>query len=154
MQGKIIVTWYEMADKHLGLRLALVSDLHNCEYHGLLDLLRTENPDAILAAGDILERLDENECEWTAEMMEKWQTTIGKRTLTDRVMWVVDRLVERNGVATQHGSDNGIEFLKVASSIAPLFTRLEITNGISPFLIIKCSLIIISRFSIMPTVPL
>ena len=121
MQGKMIVTRYEMAEKRLGLRLALVSDLHNCEYYELLNLLKSESPDVILAAGDILERLDENECEWTAEKMEKWQTTIGKRTLTDKVMWIVDRLVERNGVATQHGPDRGIEFLKAASNIAPLY---------------------------------
>lgn len=51
----IQVTNYEM-NTGLGLRLALVTDLHSMPYDDLLVLLLKERPDAILLAGDTLER--------------------------------------------------------------------------------------------------
>ena len=38
--------------------LALVTDLHNCAYRTLLDAIRTEKPDAVVIAGDLLGNLD------------------------------------------------------------------------------------------------
>ena len=60
----IQVTNYEM-NTELGLRLALVTDLHSMPYDDLLVLLLKERPDAILLAGDTLERHEEGKVNGT-----------------------------------------------------------------------------------------
>jgi predicted MPP superfamily phosphohydrolase len=118
--SEMIVTRYRNPGKHLGLRLALVTDLHNCPWDELVHLLRDEKPDAILCAGDILERHDETISPVRPKDIERWVNSIGKRHLTDYLMWVLDRLTEHNG---RQGAeeDIAIEFLKEIPDIAPTF---------------------------------
>lgn len=70
----IHVTNYEL-NIGLGLRMALVTDMHGMPYHGmpyddLLMLLQKEGPDAILLSGDTLERHEERVngafCQWNS----------------------------------------------------------------------------------------
>ena len=53
----IHVTNYEL-NIGLGLKMALVTDMHSMPYDDLLMMLQKESPDAILIAGDTLERTD------------------------------------------------------------------------------------------------
>ena len=120
MGTEMVVTRYKNPGKHLGLRLALVTDLHNCPWDELLTLLKQEAPAAILCAGDILERHDEAISPVQPKDIEKWVSSIGKRHLTDYLMWVLDRITEHNG---REGSkeDIAIGFLKALPGIAPTF---------------------------------
>ena len=68
----IHVTNYEM-NIGLGLKMALVTDMHSMPYDDLLMLLQKESPDAILIAGDTLERHEEGKSEWSFLSMEQWQ---------------------------------------------------------------------------------
>lgn len=54
------VTRYSVPAPGIGqnCRLALVTDLHNCRYDRLLEAIRTERPDAVVIAGDLLGNLD------------------------------------------------------------------------------------------------
>lgn len=121
MGTEMVVTRYKNPGKHLGLRLALVTDLHNCEHTTLIQLLREEQPDAILCAGDILERHDESLYEWTGAKMDDVINSIGKQNCMEKIMWFMDRLTERTGRATHEDDDTAIEFLKRLPSIAPTF---------------------------------
>lgn len=120
MGSETIVTRYRNLGKHLGLCFALITDLHNCPWDELINLLRKEAPDAILCAGDILERHDETISQVSPKDIEKWVNSIRKRHLTDYLMWVLDRLTEHNG---RQGAeeDIAIEFLKQIPDIAPTF---------------------------------
>lgn len=102
------------------MRLALVTDLHNCPWEELIELVRSEHPDLILCAGDILERHDETITPIKPKDIEKWVNSIGKRHLSDYLMWVLDRITEHNG---RQGAeeDIAIEFLKAVSSVVPTF---------------------------------
>ena len=121
LEEKTVVTRYRNPGKHLGLRLALVTDLHNCDHTALLSLLKNESPDLILCAGDILERHDESLSEWTGAKMDAVINSIGKQNLMEKFMWLLDRLTERSGRATHEAEDTAIEFLKALPSIAPTF---------------------------------
>ena len=68
----IHVTNYE-PNIGLGLRIALVTDMHSMPYDELLMLLTKESPDAILLSGDTLERHKEGKSEWNFLSMEQWQ---------------------------------------------------------------------------------
>lgn len=65
----IHVTNYEL-NIGLGLRMALVTDMHSMPYDDLLMLLQKEGPDAILLSGDTLERHEERVngafCQWNS----------------------------------------------------------------------------------------
>ncbi|SFC87053.1 metallophosphoesterase [Butyrivibrio sp. YAB3001] len=122
MNDRIVVTHYKsIGSKRIGIRLALISDLHNCVWDELIPLLKEEKPDAILCAGDILERHDENISEWTEEKIEKVISSVGKATLSEKIMYVLDKLVGRGGKATDEIEDIAKEFLQEASKVAPLF---------------------------------
>ena len=121
MQEKNVVTRYKNSGKILGLRLALVTDLHNCHYEEILSLIQAEHPDLILCAGDILERHKEGASEWTESKMDVVIKSIGKQTLIEKVMWVLDRITECTGISTQENEDRAIEFLQFCSYIAPTF---------------------------------
>jgi len=116
----IQVTNYEM-DTGLGLRLALVTDLHSMPYDDLLVLLRNESPDAILLAGDTLERHEEGESEWDFLSMEQWQFLPEMKSPMVSLMRVLDRLVEHKGIEAEAGEDLGLEFLRDISKLAPVF---------------------------------
>ena len=117
----MVVTRYKNPGKHLGLRLALVTDLHNCDHTTLIQMLREEHPDAILCAGDILERHDESLPEWTGSKMDAVINSIGKQNAMEKIMWLLDRLTERTGRATHEEKDTAIEFLKQLPAIASTF---------------------------------
>ena len=121
MQEETVVTQYRNPGKHLGLAVALVTDLHNCDHTDLLRLLKQESPDAILCAGDILERHDESLSEWTGANMDAVISSIGKQNCMEKFMWLLDRLTERTGRPTHEEEDTAIEFLKQLPSIAPTF---------------------------------
>ncbi len=118
---RIILKRYELRRMQSALRVALVTDLHNCSWDELIKLLQSERPDIILCAGDILERHDEDASEWTAEKIDSIISSIGKQSFSERFMWYLDRLTERTGTETHKEEDTAIEFLKEATKIAPLF---------------------------------
>ncbi len=117
----MIVARYKANRSNLNIILALVTDLHNCDHTDLLSLLRSESPDAILCAGDILERHDEYSSEWTGARMDAVINSIGKQNAMEKFMWFLDRLTERTGRATHENEDTAIRFLKQLPSIAPTF---------------------------------
>ena len=121
MGREMVVTRYKNPGKHLGLRLALVTDLHNCEHTTLIKLLREEHPDAILCAGDILERHEYGMSEWSAKKMDAVINSIGKQNCMEKIMWLLDRITEGTGRATEEEKDTAIYFLQLLPSIAPTF---------------------------------
>lgn len=116
----IQVTNYEM-NTGLGLRLALVTDLHSMPYDDLLELLLKEIPDAILLAGDTLERHKEGESEWDFLSMEQWQFLPEMKSPMVSLMRVLDRLVEHKGIEAEEEEDLGLTFLRDISKLAPVF---------------------------------
>ena len=54
---RLVVKHYDLAVLPEGkqLRIGLVTDLHACPHNGLIDKLRSESPDIILLAGDLME---------------------------------------------------------------------------------------------------
>lgn len=117
----IQVTNYEM-NAGLGLRLALITDLHSMPYDDLLMLLRKERPDAILLAGDTLERHEEDQSEWNFQSMEQWQSLPELKGPMVNLMRVLDRLVEHNGVEVEDGTEDlGLAFLRDIRKLAPVF---------------------------------
>lgn len=63
--GKLVTTYYELSilpDK-TNLNIALVTDLHGCPFQNLVERLRSESPDVILLAGDLME---------DAELADEW----------------------------------------------------------------------------------
>ena len=116
----IQVTNYEM-NAGLGLRLALVTDLHSMPYDDLLMLLQKEKPDAILLAGDTLERHEEGKSKWNFLSMEQWQFLPEMKGPMVSLMRVLDRLVEHKGIEAEDGEDLGLAFLRDISNLAPVF---------------------------------
>ena len=84
-------------------------------------LLLKERPDAILLAGDTLERHKEGESEWDFLSMEKWQFLPEMKSPTISLMRVLDRLVEHKGIEAEEGEDLGLAFLNDISKLAPVF---------------------------------
>lgn len=121
MDEPMVVTRYRNPGSHLDLHLALVTDLHNCDHAELLRLIREQSPDLILCAGDILERHDEGASEWTGAKIDAVINSIGKQSIGEKIMWLLDRLTERTGRATHEAEDTAIEFLKALPSIALTF---------------------------------
>ena len=116
----IQVTNYEM-NAGLGLRLALVTDLHSMPYDDLLMLLQKEKPDAILLAGDTLERHEEGKSKWNFLSMEQWQFLPEMKGPMVSLMRVLDRLVEHKGIEAEDEEDLGLAFLRDISNLAPVF---------------------------------
>lgn len=109
-------------DIGIGLRLALVTDLHSMPYDDLLALVIKERPDAILVVGDTLERHEEGESEWDFLSMEQWQFLPEMKDPMVSLMHMLDRLVEHNGVeAVEETEDLGLAFLRDISTLAPVF---------------------------------
>ena len=116
----IQVTNYEM-NTELGLRLALVTDLHSMPYDDLLMLLQKEGLDAILLSGDTLERHEEGKSEWNFLSMEQWQFLPEMKSPMVSLMRVLDRLVEHKGIEAGEEEDLGLAFLRDISKLAPVF---------------------------------
>lgn len=121
MSKDFVITRYANLGDRLGLLVALVTDLHNCEHQELLFSLEYEKPDIILCAGDILERHMENASKWTESEINTIIASIGKQNTSERIMWLLDRLTEQAGKATYKDEDTAIEFLKQLPSIAQTF---------------------------------
>lgn len=100
----IHVTNYE-PNIGLGLRIALVTDMHSMPYDELLMLLTKESPDAILLSGDTLERHEEGKSEWNFLSMEQWQFLPEMKGPMVSLMRVLDRLVEHKGILDHSGID-------------------------------------------------
>ena len=118
--NSIQVTNYEL-DTRVGLRLALVTDLHSMPYDDLLTLIKEENPDVILLAGDTLERQEEGKSKWDFLTMEQWQYLPEMKGSMVSLMRVLDRLVEHNGVEAEEKEDLGLAFLHDINGLAPVF---------------------------------
>ncbi|MCD8218480.1 MAG: hypothetical protein LUD01_10690 [Clostridiales bacterium] len=88
---KLVTTNYTV---RIGLqahvRCALVSDLHDREPSMVLEVLRREKPDLILAAGDLMERHEEGESEWTAEQMDAWQGISRRHSVITKTIKFLD----------------------------------------------------------------
>lgn len=121
MGTKTIVTRNKNSGQNLGFHFALVTDLHNCPCDELINLLRQEHPDTILCAGDILERHDDGASEWTGSKMDAVINSIGKQSVSEKIMWLLNRITERTGRATHEDENMAIEFLKKLPDIAPTF---------------------------------
>lgn len=118
--NSIQVTNYEL-DTRVGLRLALVTDLHSMPYDDLLTLIKEENPDVILLAGDTLERQEEGKSKWDFLTMEQWQYLPEMKGSMISLMRVLDRLVEHNGIEAEEKEDLGLAFLHDINGLAPVF---------------------------------
>lgn len=116
----IHVTNYE-PNIGLGLRIALVTDMHSMPYDELLMLLTKECPDAILISGDTLERHEEGKSEWNFLSMEQWQFLPEMKGPMVSLMRVLDRLVEHKGIEAEEEEDLGLAFLRDISKLAPVF---------------------------------
>ena len=128
----IQVTTYQM-NTRLGLRLALVTDLHSMPYDDLLALMKCEQPDAIFLAGDTLERHEEGESEWDFLSMEQWQFLPEMKGPMVSLMRVLDRLVEHKGIEAVEEEDLGLAFLRDDKQAGPCVRcQSETMNGISP----------------------
>ena len=105
------------------VRIAFLSDLHNHVYgkenEELLLALREAKPDLILAAGDILERCTEGESQYTKAEMDAWQGLRKKNKIASGAMKTVMKI--GYNMHEKHEFSEGIEFLKEASEIAPVF---------------------------------
>ena len=110
----MIITLYKSIG--LGLRFVLVTDLHDLKYGNLVQLIKTQKPDAILLAGDILERMGEY-----SDLAEEWQAKVnGHNLFKDFLNRSIDILSDRNLSRSYFGT----EFLRKVSTIAPTFYSL------------------------------
>ena len=110
----MIITNYIVSG--VGLRFVLVTDLHDLNYGNLVLLIKKQEPDAILLAGDILERLEG--CDDSAE---EWQAKVNGHNLFKEILnRSIDILRNRNLSTTSCGT----EFLREVSVIAPTFYSL------------------------------
>lgn len=117
---KMITTRYKIsAPVKNSLRIALAADLHDRPGGEVLKRLKQEQPDLILAAGDILERCTEGESQYTKAEMDAWQGLRKKNKIASGAMKTVMKI--GYSMHEKHEFSEGIEFLKEASEIAPVF---------------------------------
>lgn len=105
-----------------GIRFALISDLQDKEYGNLINQIKSEAPDTILLAGNIITRMDPTASEWNWEKMDKWLTRIYGKSAYERFIDGVGNKLHskysgQNGLTQPHG----MTFLKEVSAIAPTF---------------------------------
>lgn len=117
---KMITTRYKIsAPVKNSFRVALAADLHDRPGDEVLKRLKQEQPDLILAAGDILERCTEGESQYTKAEMDAWQGLRKKNKIASGAMKTVMKI--GYSMHEKHEFSEGIEFLKEASEIAPVF---------------------------------
>lgn len=117
---KMITTRYKIsAPVKNSLRIALVADLHDRPGDEVLKRLKQEQPDLVLAAGDILERCTEGESQYTKAEMDAWQGLRKKNKIAFGAMKTAMRI--GYSMHEKHEFSEGIEFLQKASEIAPVF---------------------------------
>lgn len=96
--------------------IAIVADLHERDYHEILEALCEISPDFIFLPGDTLERREEGVQGHTKEEIDQWQNT----SLFWKIVCSVLKLIglnRHNDEFTKSG--NGMAFLGHASEIAP-----------------------------------
>lgn len=117
---KMITTRYKIsAPVKNSLRIALAADLHDRPGGEVLKRLKQEQPDLILAAGDILERCTEGESQYTKAEMDAWQGLRKKNKIASGAMKTVMKI--GYSMHEKHEFSEGSAFLKKASEIAPVF---------------------------------
>ena len=118
---KLIVTDYQIKGRgQPELRIALVSDLHDRPGGEVLDLLYQQKPDLILVAGDLMERHEPGYVDWTEQEMNDWQGLTLKNRICSKTVKFFDSILPL-GQKKDCDESNGRNFLKKASSIAPIF---------------------------------
>lgn len=113
MERFVTTVYQRQAPASGGLRLALISDLHERECDTPLELLREGKPDAILIAGDTLEHRD------------LWGEVKEVRSLPVRIVcalygWMEGILLAVFG-RSERCRENSIRFLEEAVKIAPVY---------------------------------
>lgn len=117
---KMITTRYKIsAPVKNSLRIALAADLHDRPGGEVLKHLKQEQPDLILAAGDIMERCTEGESQYTKAEMDAWQGLRKKNKIASGAMKTVMKI--GYSMHEKHEFSEGSVFLKKASEIAPVF---------------------------------
>ena len=117
---KMITTRYKIsAPVKNSLRIALAADLHDRPGGEVLKRLKQEQPDLILAAGDIMERCTEGESQYTKAEMDAWQGLRKKNKIASGAMKTVMKI--GYSMHEKHEFSEGSVFLKKASEIAPVF---------------------------------
>lgn len=117
---KMITTRYKIsAPVKNSFRVALAADLHDRPGDEVLKRLKQEQPDLILAAGDILERCTEGESQYTKAEMDAWQGLRKKNKIASGAMKTVMKI--GYSMHEKHEFSEGSVFLKKASEIAPVF---------------------------------
>lgn len=104
-------------DIKYGAKLAVVADLHERPYDDIIESLQLLKPSLILLPGDTFERRNENYKGLTKKDIDSWQQT--------SLIWKVScTLLKKLGMDKKNDlyldSLNGINFVKKASSIAPV----------------------------------
>lgn len=118
---KIIVTTYRIKGKNVpAMKIALASDLHDRSPEEALRLLRLENPDLILAAGDLMERHEPGYTDWTSAEMDAWQGLSRRGRVFSKTVKFFDSFLPL-GQKNAWDMRNGRAFLREASRIAPVY---------------------------------
>lgn len=117
--SKVVITRYKLGSRGISLHLALVTDMHESDPEIVLRLLKQEKPDAILIAGDLFERHEEEMSEWTGEMMDAWQGISKRKSCVSPLRRMAYRFLPLKKKPSH--SENAYVFLKEAGKIAPVY---------------------------------
>ncbi len=128
-KSKLVTSRYDITLKNLdthvsgstSLRLAFVSDLHDRDPRGLLQLLKKEMPDLILVAGDTLERHEEGYQGHTMKEIDSYQEISAFWTGFCNFLKGFHTFLKWFGIAHDEKTGYGHTFLKEASKIAPTY---------------------------------
>ncbi|MCU6763066.1 Uncharacterized metallophosphoesterase Cj0846 [uncultured Roseburia sp.] len=119
-KGNTIVTRYKInSGGGMPQKIALVTDLHDRSGQEALELLRKEKPDLIAAAGDFMERCDEENGIITSAEMERWQEVTSRHRAMYKIIKTVTA-VGRKFWGEQQQRGAGLKFLIQAAKIAPV----------------------------------
>ena len=119
--SKPVVTEYEVFSERVRkpLKIALVADLHERRAIDILNLLRAQNPDLTVVAGDTLERY-----------RERYQSTVKRRF--NPIRWLIVNIIYYVNLffmllrpkRSKPDTKNAYSFLRQAADIAPVFLSL------------------------------
>lgn len=121
MAQKFVTTEYDLRGKvgpERGLRIALVSDLHEMDPGDVLGRLNDEKPDVIFVAGDTFERHGRG-CDPRINQEGSFKTSL-KLQVVGIIKTIVYALVGNS----RGCPENSYRFLREASQIAPIFLGL------------------------------
>lgn len=120
--SKPIVTKYDVISERVKkpLKIALVADLHERRAVDILNLLRAQQPDMILVAGDTLERYCEN----------RYQSTVKRRfnpirwLIVNMIFYINSFFMILRPKRSKPDTKNAYSFLRQAADIAPVYLSL------------------------------